>query len=263
MFRDSQDMDEQLILEDNNDNSDNNELRCIQSNRRNIIFPGYNRKVFTKLVNFISSKEKNHVLKCQHSSFCTVKDLLNVFNPQTLINDTLMEHYFRLLAKSCKNQLVLSIEPFFLKYISKFRYDKATKSLRATIKNVFAYDKLIIPTHLQGNHWALIVVNIKNHTITIYDSKKTTFYEDQLFFIVKYLNKAYNKYENPDVAINWTLRLGESPSQNNTYDSGVFTCTNARYVLLEKPLYYTKEDTPLLRHRITYEILHNVLLPTP
>jgi len=255
-------MDVQLILEDNNDNSDV-ELNYIQSDRQNIIFPGYNREVFTELVNFISSKQKNDVLQCQHSSFCTMRDLLNVFNPRTLINDTLMEHYFRLLAKSCTNQLILSLEPFFLNYLSKLGFDKATKSIRATIKNVFAYDKLIIPTHLEGNHWAFIVVNIKSHTITMYDSLKTTFYEDQLYFIVEYLNEAYIKFENPDEELNWILQFGESPSQNNTYDSGVFTCTNARHILLGKPLYYTEEDAPLLRHRITYEILHDVLLPTP
>jgi len=38
---------------------------------------------------------------------------------------------------------------------------------------------------------------------------------------------------------------------------------NAKYVLLEKPLKYTQEYAPLLRHRIMYEIVHDVILPTP
>ena len=48
-----------------------------------------------------------------------------------------------------------------------------------------------------------------------------------------------------------------------TYDDdcGIFTCTNSRYVLLGKPFKYTHADAPLLRHRITYEIIHDVLLP--
>ncbi|XP_026806988.1 sentrin-specific protease 1-like [Rhopalosiphum maidis] len=257
-------MDEQLFLENNNDYSDV-EINYIQSDRQNIIFPGYNREVFTELINCISSKRKNDVLQCQHSSICTMKDLLYVFNPRTLMNDTLMEHYFRLLAKSCTNQLILSLEPFFFNCLLNCGFDKATKSIRATIKNVFAYDKLIIPTQLEGNHWIFIVVKIKSRIITLHDSLRTSFYEDQLFLLVEYLNEAYNKFENPDEEqqLQWKLNFGQSSSQNNTYDSGVFTCTNARHVLLGKPLYYIEEDAPLLRHRITYEILHDVLLPTP
>uniref|UniRef100_A0A2S2PUJ3 Sentrin-specific protease 1 n=1 Tax=Schizaphis graminum TaxID=13262 RepID=A0A2S2PUJ3_SCHGA len=133
------------------------------------------------------------------------------------------------------------------------------------MKNVFAYDKLIIPTLLKGNHWTFTAVNIKSRSITLYDSLKSSFYEDQIHLLVEFLNEAYNKYEKPDVEqkLQWILNFGDSPLQYNTYDCGVFTCTNAKHVLLEKPLYYTQEDAPLLRHRITYEVLHNILLPTP
>jgi hypothetical protein len=34
---------------------------------------------------------------------------------------------------------------------------------------------------------------------------------------------------------------------------------NARHVLLGKSLYYRQDDAPLLRHRNTYEILHDIL----
>ncbi|XP_060845205.1 sentrin-specific protease 2-like [Rhopalosiphum padi] len=198
----------------------------IQSDRQNIIFPGYNREVFAELVNYISSKKKNDKLQCHHSIFCTMGNLLSVFNPYLWMTDSSLEHYFSLLAKSCRDQLILSLPPVFFKDLIRGGFDKAAKPMRATIKNIFAYDKVITPTHLEGNHWTLTVPAD----------------EQQL---------------------EWALNFGESPFQNNTSDCGVFTCTNARHVLLGKPLYYTQDDAPLLRHRITYEILHNVLLPTP
>ncbi|XP_060845210.1 sentrin-specific protease 1-like [Rhopalosiphum padi] len=240
-------------------------INYIQSNRQNIIFPGYNRQVFAELVNYISKKQKNDQLQCNHSFYCTMGTLLRVFNPLLWMSDCTMEHYFSLLAKSCTDQLILSLPPVFFQDLVRGGFDKATKSMGATIKNLFFYDKVITPTHLEGNHWTFTVVNIKSRSITLYDSIKSSIYEDQINLLVEFLNHAYLKYEKPvdDQRLEWSLNFGESPLQNNTSDCGVFTCTNARHVLLGKPLYYTQDDAPLLRHRITYEILHNVLLPTP
>ncbi|XP_060845253.1 sentrin-specific protease 1-like [Rhopalosiphum padi] len=240
-------------------------INYIQSDRQNIIFPGYNREVFAELVNYISNKQKNDKLQCNHSFYCTMENLLRVFNPHLWMADCSMEHYFSLLAKSCTDQLILSLPPVFFKDLIRGGLDKATKSMRATINNLFSYDKVITPTHLEGNHWSLTVVNIKSRSITLYDSIKSSIYEDQINLLVEFLNDAYLKYEKPvdDQRLEWSLNFGESPLQNNTSDCGVFTCTTARHVLMGKPLYYTQEDAPLLRHRITYEILNNVLLPTP
>ncbi|XP_060845207.1 sentrin-specific protease 1-like [Rhopalosiphum padi] len=240
-------------------------INYIQSDRQNIIFPGYNREIFAKLVNYISNKQNNDQLQCHHSFYCTMGTLLRVFNPHLWMSDCTMEHYFSLLAKSCTDQLILSLPPVFFKDLVRGGFDKATNSMTATIKNVYAYDKLITPTYLEGNHWTLTVVNIKSRTITLYDSVKSSIYEDQINLLVEFLIESYKKYEKPvdEQQLQWTLDFGDSPLQSNTSDCGVFTCTNARHVLLGKPLYYTQEDAPLLRHRITFEILNNVLLPTP
>ncbi|XP_060845208.1 sentrin-specific protease 1-like [Rhopalosiphum padi] len=187
-------------------------------------------------------------------------DRQNIIFPG-LFNGTLFQSFSR----NCIDQLILSLPPVFFKDLVRGGFDKATKSMGATIKNLFFYDKVITPTHLEGNHWTFTVVNIKSRSITLYDSIKSSIYEDQINLLVEFLNHAYLKYEKPvdDQRLEWSLNFGESPLQNNTSDCGVFTCTNARHVLLGKPLYYTQEDAPLLRHRITFEILNNVLLPTP
>jgi sentrin-specific protease 1 len=237
-------------------------IKYIQSDRQNIIFPGYNIEVFRKLVNYISSKERGDLLQCDHSIYCKMVNIYNVFSPHLWMPESIMEHYFRLLANSCSDQLVLSLEPFFFNNLLSDGFDIATNSMK---KNVYAYDKLIIPTFLEGNHWTLTVVNIKSRSITLYDSVKASIYEDRINLLVEFLIESYKRYEKPvdERQLQWTLDFGNSPLQNNTSDCGIFTCTTARHVLLGKPLYYTQEDAPLLRHRITFEILNNVLLPTP
>ncbi|XP_060846927.1 sentrin-specific protease 2-like [Rhopalosiphum padi] len=243
-----------------------NRITYIKSNRQNIIFPGYNTKIYTELVNYICSKQKTDLL---HSSQCCdskIEDLLYVFNPRTWLNDRMIDHYFTLLTKSVKDHSIMSLDPFFLNCFAIYGMEKATKSIKGTVKNIFNFDKVIIPTNLQDIHWTFTVVDMKKQTITLYDSnsKKVNFYESEICLLLDYLNDAYNFIRKPyDKPFQWKLRHGRSPLQNNNYDCGIFTCTNARHVLLGKSLYYSQDDAPLLRHRITYEILHDVLLPTP
>ncbi|XP_060845254.1 sentrin-specific protease 1-like [Rhopalosiphum padi] len=243
---DTQDMDQQLILE---------VIDLVSSDDENVVgtsLPKISEKMNLGRINYIQSDRQNIIFP-------------GVFNPHLWMSDCTMEHYFSLLAKSCTDQLILSLPPVFFKDLVRGGFDKATNSMTATIKNVYAYDKLITPTYLEGNHWTLTVVNIKSRTITLYDSIKSSIYEDQINLLVEFLIESYKKYEKPvdEEQLQWTLDFGDSPLQSNTSDCGVFTCTNARHVLLGKPLYYTQEDAPLLRHRITFEILNNVLLPTP
>jgi Ulp1 family protease len=85
----------------------------------------------------------------------------------------------------------------------------------------------------------------------LYDSNslKANFYETEICLLLDYFKDAYNiirkQYDEP---FQWKLYHGKSPLQNNNYDCGVFTCTNARHILwLGKPLYHTQEDIPLLK----------------
>jgi hypothetical protein len=91
-----------------------NRINYIQSYHKNIS-PGYNRKVFTELINFISSKQNTDLLHSSHCCDCKMEKLLYVFNPRAWLNDRMIEHYFTLLAKSCKDQLIDNLDPFFLK----------------------------------------------------------------------------------------------------------------------------------------------------
>jgi Ulp1 family protease len=121
-------------------------------------------------------------------------NLFNVFSPHLWMPESIMEHYFRLLVKSCSDQLVLSLEPFLFNNLLSDGFNIATNSMK---KNVYTYDKVITTTHLEGNHWTLTVVNIKSRSITLYDSVKSSIYEDQINLLVEFLNDAYIKYEKP------------------------------------------------------------------
>jgi Ulp1 family protease len=97
--------------------------------------------------------------------------------------------------------------------------EKPTKSIKGTVKNIFNFDKLIIPTNLQDIHWTFTVVDMKKRTITLCDSNsiKVNFYESEICLLLDYLNEAYNIIRKPCQF--------KSQLQNNNYDCGIFTCT--------------------------------------
>ncbi|XP_026815956.1 uncharacterized protein LOC113555670 [Rhopalosiphum maidis] len=241
-----------------------NVIHYIESDRQDIIFPGYSKEIFTELFNFITNKTITDKLHSDRCCSCTMGDLINVFFPKLWINDMLIEHYFRLLVKNCKDELIVSLDSLFIIIFKAKGFEVATNSIKGPIKNVLDCDKVIIPTHVQGNHWAFTLVEIKKLKITYYDSIKSSTYQNEMTSLVTYLNEAYDKHKKPGdkESVSWSLFYGDCPSQTNDYDCGVFACTNARHAVLGKKVKYTQEDAPLLRHRITYEIIHDVLLPT-
>uniref|UniRef100_A0A2S2P5R4 Uncharacterized protein n=1 Tax=Schizaphis graminum TaxID=13262 RepID=A0A2S2P5R4_SCHGA len=59
-----------------------NVVNYIQLDHQNIIFPGYNKEVFTELFNFIFNKASINKLHSNHCCSCTMRDLINVFFPK-------------------------------------------------------------------------------------------------------------------------------------------------------------------------------------
>ncbi|XP_026819953.1 uncharacterized protein LOC113558659 [Rhopalosiphum maidis] len=220
-----------------------NTINYIQSDHQNIIFPGYNKEVFTELFDFIFNKAPTDKLHSNRCCSCTMRDLINVFFPKLWMQDILIEHYFKHLAKNCKNELIVIFDSYFFVNFEKNGFEKATNSIKGPTKNVFDRDKVIIPTHLEGNHWTFTMVKIKSRFIHFYDSLKTNVYESEISLLADYLDIAYNKHKKPEdeEKIQWTLYCENSPLQTNDYDCGIFTCTNTRYVLLRKLLEYTQE----------------------
>jgi len=80
------------------------------------------------------------------------------------------------------------------------------------------------------------------------------------FLIEEYLEKRLHLRNQKDLT--WNVHIGKSPRQGNSYDCGIFVCTTARYWILEELMNYNQGDIPLIRQRMSYELIHNTMLPT-
>lgn len=126
--------------------------------------------------------------------------------------------------------------------------------------NIFQYDLLLFPLHVNNNHWSLARVDLRNRSINYYDSLGQFNYqilnilENMIHREAERLQPETITYRSPFVKITSI----DMPQQSNSYDCGVFTCM-AVYLALDKSLLFTQADMPFLRNNIILEIIQGKL----
>lgn len=143
--------------------------------------------------------------------------------------------------------------------------EKGTQSIRSWAtrakigkENLLNVERLFIPVH-SGRHWSLIVVSPIGHTIEYFDSlggPAHSYILNMAVWLRAELGKLFKEEE-------WTVptgSFGAGPQQSNDSDCGVFTCTNARMILLGlDPMQYDGSDSEIQRTRMVAELLNGGL----
>lgn len=119
-------------------------------------------------------------------------------------------------------------------------------------------ERVFIPVH-SGAHWTLLVVSPIAHTIEYFDSlggPARPYILNAKAWLREELGKLFKEEE-------WTVptgSVGAGPQQTNSSDCGVFTCTNAKMVVLGvDPMAYAGSDMELQRTRMAAELLNGGL----
>jgi len=231
-----------------------------------IMFPGYNKTIFKEIINFISNKILHDTLHTSKEYGTTqIDDLLKLLLPNVWLNDLIIQQYINLLIKNCNYNDVLAFNTYFFEIVEKFGFNGyIERHLKG--KNLLDYNKIIVPTHLDNNHWCLLIVKINKRKITYFDS--LNFFDitlEKIKVLAGFLNEEYLQKRlklKTRKKLSWNVYIGNSPKQWNSIDCGIFLCTNARYNVLKKPINFNHGDIPLIRQRMSYELINNILLPT-
>uniref|UniRef100_A0A8C1GB91 SUMO specific peptidase 3b n=1 Tax=Cyprinus carpio TaxID=7962 RepID=A0A8C1GB91_CYPCA len=173
------------------------------------LIQSYQRSPGTAMVKGFRVNYKRHVL--------TMDDLSTLYG-QNWLNDQIMNMY---------GDLVMDSVPEKVHFFNSFFYDKLrTKGydgVKRWTKNVdiFQKDLLLIPIHLEV-HWSLISVDIKQRSITYFDSQRTLNRRCPKH-IFKYLQAEAMIKEKRDFLTGWKgffkMNVGR---QNNDSDCGAF-----------------------------------------
>ncbi|XP_066537515.1 sentrin-specific protease 3b [Hoplias malabaricus] len=207
------------------------------------IIQSYQRSPGTSMVRGFSVNYKRHVL--------TMDDLSTLYG-QNWLNDQIMNMY---------GDLVMDSVPDKVHFFNSFFYDKLrTKGydgVKRWTKNVdiFSKDLLLIPIHLEV-HWSLVSVDIKQRTITYFDSQRTLNRRCPKH-IFKYLQaEAIIKHQR-DFLTGWRgffkMNVGR---QNNDSDCGAFVLQYCKCLALGQPFSFSQQDMPKLRRIMYKELCH-------
>jgi Ulp1 family protease len=125
----------------------------------------------------------------------------------------------------------------------------------ALANDIFRLATLFIPLHINGNHWASIVVDFTNHTIAYLDSMNGNSHPhvDRILHFLQLEHQAVHKCPLPD----WEFIAMPTPQQINNNDCGVYTCFFANRVLQRASLQVSPESISTFREHIAISIVTN------
>ena len=99
---------------------------------------------------------------------------------------------------------------------------------------------LIFPLQVNGNHWALIVVDTANVTAEFWSSLLNPEYnteaQNAVYDLGRSLRGRSDRMSSDPALTEWTLAPQSCPRQDNNYDCGIYTIVFAMYRILNLPL---------------------------
>jgi Ulp1 family protease len=114
-------------------------------------------------------------------------------------------------------------------------------------KDLKVIEHFLIPYNIPNSHWILILVNLKDRKLTIYDSLENTRvgrHKNVTTNIVKYLKHKFPGYFDGK----WTEEYPKNiPFQPNGSCCGIYTSMYALYFCLNKKFDFNHDDTKLFR----------------
>ena len=183
-------------------------------------------------------------------------------NDGSWLNDEIVNFYMQLLSEDCSRYGDFYFaNTFFYTRLrdskGSFCYDNVKAWMKDT--NIFEMKKLLFPMHINGNHWALSVVDIEFKKILYIDSlpKDSTFLDVEVLNM--WLSCEYNKHHDSPFELFQKINYS-CPRQTNGLDCGVFMLTFAHLIYLGTDLNIMHQQVvPFMRRKIALSILRGKL----
>jgi len=131
------------------------------------------------------------------------------------------------------------------------------------VKNIFELDSVLVPINQTGNHWVLMVINMRERRLELFDSyggSGAGYFE----LVRRFLVDDHRDQLGQEIDLSgWTNVVWTVPQQDNDFDCGVFMCAFASAVVRNTAITFSAADIPLLRRRMVLEILNTELFDDP
>ena len=197
------------------------------------------------------------------NNIIVTKDKLLCLKDREWLNDEVINFYFDMLNDLAPNKVFLWNSFFWLKLSSDgngYNYKAVQRWTSRKKIDIFLFDRIIVPMNVGKNHWALGLVDLKQRTISYFDSlAPRTVHASFAEYMIRYLEDEFrDKHKGeacPDFLGTFTTTVVDPPQQKIGFDCGVFTCMNAE--CLTSGRYWIDFDQsmiPQMRRKIAVQI---------
>jgi len=221
---------------------------------------------------FVLAQDGNEydVISRSHSDSISRKNF-RTLKPEKWLSDEVIHMFLHILVQSCRhkrniypNQTHLNIHAFKSFFFTKlqqgneYSYDNVRRFSRYVHQeNIFNLSRLLIPTNVNNNHWALLDIHFESKRIEYLDSlgNPSGNYTTYAFRYLK--DEHLNKFNSPlPDSREWTLVDNNlnTPRQENGYDCGVFVCLFAEALANGERPYFTRNEIHYSRLWIAHAI---------
>uniref|UniRef100_K7FNK9 SUMO specific peptidase 3 n=1 Tax=Pelodiscus sinensis TaxID=13735 RepID=K7FNK9_PELSI len=206
------------------------------------LIQSYQRMPGNAMVRGFRVNYKRHVL--------TMDDLQTLYGPNWL-NDQ--------VRRSARLQGDGSFPPQ-VHFFNSFFYDKLRtkgyEGVKRWTKNVDIFNKelLLIPIHLEV-HWSLISVDVKQKSITYFDSQRTLNRRCPKH-ICRYLQAEADKKDRPDFRDGWKGSFKMVSPDTLTLSLPLIPPQYCKFLALGRAFTFTQQDMPKLRRQMYKELCH-------
>eukprot|EP00055_Hartaetosiga_balthica_P003939 m.9522 g.9522 ORF g.9522 m.9522 type:complete len:479 (+) comp3482_c0_seq1:1-1437(+) len=173
------------------------------------------------------------------------------------LNDVVINSYFALMFERSQHNPSLPkvwvFNSFFFKQLSENGYGGVKRWAKKAKPSVFAFDLILVPVHVSGNHWCCGCISLKDKTILYYDSmggENTAFFQH----IRKWLVGEGSRRDYQIDLNEWQDVQGNGPQQDNTSDCGVFASQVGNSLAVGEPLWFHQSDMPRIRKEMMIEL---------
>ncbi|CAD7085464.1 unnamed protein product [Hermetia illucens] len=189
---------------------------------------------------------------------------LNTLTPDSWLNDNVINFYFNLIANRCDEERnkhftkVHTMSTFFAERLLQSGYEGVKRWTRKI--NIFSFDLILIPIHVDQSHWCLATINFKEKALKYYNSMGTP-NTRLLEVLADYLRlESLDKRKIPlDTSEFVKENVQDIPQQTNGNDCGVFCCMYAEYISRDHNITFSQKNIPYFRKRIISDILQGKL----
>ncbi|KFB50281.1 hypothetical protein ZHAS_00018361 [Anopheles sinensis] len=181
------------------------------------------------------------------------------------LNDEVINFYMELLRERSELKAdqglpkLYTMNTFFIPRLLQVGHSGVRRWTRKV--DLFAYDMIVAPVHVNGIHWCMSIVDLRQKTIHYYDSMGSP-NNAVLNALENYLREeSLDKRKVPFDTSGFTKEnIRDCPRQENGSDCGVFSCMFAEFLSREHPITFDQSKMQYFRQKMTVEIVAGQLL---